>query len=350
MSDQECCPPMWLDDIFLKKMLEEKLRQDNIVIHRYNIEFATAIGQNLSSELFRLFVESSAGEFSLILKKRHESDKLHQINIPYQLYEKEIRFYEQYLPEIYTILKFIDEEEPLAPKVFYADIENEVMVLKDLQPEGFTVSNSETRVDRKSAEIFLRKLAKLHGASMIYNQTQKGRLEKHKMECYRIEGLFKNVYVNHMAAFLEEVKSWGEEFSEMIPKLEYISTNYLQLGDKMAKRKGISAIIHGDLWLSNFLFKKDPETKEPLDAIFIDFQLSCWASLSHDLINFFFTSLNEDDYQNHMTELVEVYYSHLERVLLKLNFKNLPTLDDLKLEIKENLFHGKFTFVISWFL
>lgn len=341
MSDQEYSHPEWLDDQFLRNLLEDKLRQDNIVIHGYRVATATSKGENMSSEVFRVGVESSSGEFALILKKRHESDELHSINIPYRLYEKEIRFYEQYLPEIYTILNFVNEKELLAPELFYADVEKEVIVLKDLKADGYAIANSETRVSRKSAEIFLRKLAKLHAASLIYNQMRKGALEKHQLEMFRVDGVFQKVFVSHIVAFVEEVKAWGDEFKAMIPQLEYISENYLELADRLATRKGLNVQLHGDLWFNNFLFKMDPESGEPLDALLIDFQLTCWASLGHDLVYFFYTSLNEADYQNHLPELIEVYYNHLERVLAKLNYKNIPTLEDVKLEVKKCLFHGK---------
>ena len=67
---------------------------------------------------------------------------------------------------------------------------------------------------------------------------------------------------------------------------------------EMVKPKNSFAVIcHGDLWLSNILFKysaisqTDQVEIKPNEVKFIDFQSARFASLATDLVLFLFTSV-----------------------------------------------------------
>ena len=67
---------------------------------------------------------------------------------------------------------------------------------------------------------------------------------------------------------------------------------------EMVRPKNAFAVIcHGDLWLSNILFKysamsqSDSSEVKPAEVKFIDFQSARFASLATDLVLFLFTSV-----------------------------------------------------------
>ena len=68
---------------------------------------------------------------------------------------------------------------------------------------------------------------------------------------------------------------------------------------EMVRPKNSFAVIcHGDLWLSNILFKygatyneSSGEDAKPTEVKFIDFQSARFASLATDLVLFLFTSV-----------------------------------------------------------
>ena len=71
-----------------------------------------------------------------------------------------------------------------------------------------------------------------------------------------------------------------------------------QIQMEMVRPKNAFAVIcHGDLWLSNILFKysatsqTDSSEVKPAEVKFIDFQSARFASLATDLVLFLFTSV-----------------------------------------------------------
>lgn len=339
MELQDYPIPKWLNVSFLKKILEEKLNQD-VKIHHFTVEPATKSGDNFTTDISRLVVSSSVGVYRLIVKKSFDAEN--NILKPYNIFAREIRFYTEYLPELYEILKSIDEFEELAPELFYSNVPDELLILKDLRDEGYSTVNRKDRVCREGAELMLKKLAKLHASSLICNLRKNGALEKYDYDVFRIKACFQNVFTNHMEAFLAAVKSWGSEFELMIPKLEYISEHYLELADRAVSAKGpLNVLAHNDLWFNNLLYKNESSKGRPSDVIFIDFQLTAWTSLAVDIIVFFYTSLNEVDYQDNFKDLIKIYHQNFERILKKLNYGPIPTVEDILKEVRNRQFHSK---------
>lgn len=344
MELQGVLVPDWLDNIFLKKIFQEKFIRE-VEIHEFTVEPATKSGDNFTTNLFRLKVSSSIGDFCLIVKKGFDSAE--NIMKPYDIFGREIRFYKEYLPELCEILKSIDEFEELAPELFYSDIEKELIIMKDLRIDNYSTVDRENRVSRAGAEIMLQKLAKLHASSIICNRRGNGHLEKIKYHVFHTKGVFQDVSINHIKAFLEAVKTWGSDFAPMIPKLEYILEHYLELADIPVSAAGrFNVLGHNDLWFNNLLFKNDI-SNGPIDILFIDFQLTSWTSLATDLIVFFYTSLNEEDYQENFTDLIAVYQKNLERILKKCNADFIPTVGDILKEVKDRHFHGRKNIVMQ---
>ena len=66
--------------------------------------------------------------------------------------------------------------------------------------------------------------------------------------------------------------------------------------EMVTPRNQFAVICHGDLWLSNILFKygaihADTTETKPMEVKFIDFQSARFASLATDLVLFLFTSV-----------------------------------------------------------
>jgi hypothetical protein len=72
----------------------------------------------------------------------------------------------------------------------------------------------------------------------------------------------------------------------------------------------------------------------------VDYQECFWGSPGIDLNHFLLTSCNFDVIQNHVDELIKVYYEHLSDALSKLNYSNIPSLDDIRKEYERKLAQG----------
>lgn len=342
MTEQDYIIPQWLDKPYLQSVLRKNAGESECPeVIDFSVKVATKKGENYSSEMFRIALATSDGEkHSLILKKPHTEKDRSSVVDAYDFFGKEIRFYTKYLSALDDILRSVDEFEGLTPELIYCDVDNEVLIMKDLSQEGFATGDRVNRVCRKTAKVFMRKLAKYHAATLILNQKMNGELEKVIFDSFIVDGPFRAYFEQHPHALVEEVKSWGPEYESLVPKLERIAESYCKVAHNATiSKRGLNVLVHGDPWYTNLLVQKSENAVE--DVRMIDFQLNSWASLAIDLLYFFFRALNEEDYEDGLDYLLEIYHGHLERVLRKLDYENIPNFDDIKGEIRDNFFHGE---------
>lgn len=334
MGDQDFKIPVWVDEEFLLKVLRAKFKNEDVQVHSYNVKVGTNKGDGFASEMFSVLVESSLGTFPLLLKKPHEIPERREMVQGFDLYTREIFFYERVCPAIVEILESVDEYEVFAPEMFYTERETDLLVMRDLRGNGYKTGDRTNRVPKELAETALRKLAKFHAASLVLNKKWSGELEKQNFKLF--DGPFNDIIRDNIRTLAREMKNWGSEFEALIPKFEECANHYTSLGQQnVCSKQGLNLLIHGDLWFNNLLLKGGPDP----DALLIDFQTVSWASLGIDLVYFSITSLNEQDFENR-EDLIRVYHSHLERVLTKLNWKDVPTFDMVLAEYKDTFFHA----------
>lgn len=334
--------PSWLTKPLLQTILCTKYGQNTSTeIQEFSVHLTTKKGDTFGGDIFRICIQTTAGkEYSLIAKKPYAEAKQRNVVEAYNFYGKEIKFYTKYSTKFQEILKSVHEHEEIVPELIYCDVDEQLLVLNDLRPAGFIPGNRESRLDRETAQIVMRKLAKLHAASIILNQQLNGELEKDPFDVFSIDGPFRGAFKRYFIAVLDEAKKWGQGFKSICEKLKKIEGIYAEVAHQATiSKRGLNVLVHGDLWYTNVLVKK----AVPKDVQLIDFQFIGWASLTTDLLHFIFRSLNEEDYQNGFDYLVEIYHSELARVLHKLQYHEIPTLEDIKMEIHDHLFHGKQT-------
>lgn len=340
---QDFSIPQWLNSFFIKSVLEAKFPQEpKVGIYSLNVEVGSNKGDGMVSEMFRLKVESSVGKFSLILKKPHSCEEKYNIMVPYNMFHKEIVFYANFFPAIRAALESVEEYETIVPEMFYADKASEVIILDDLKPLGYTTLERHKRVSYEEALILMRKLAKLHAGSMVANAKEGGQFAVRTFDSFRVDGAFRDIMLNHVRAFHGELLSWGEEFAAVADKWELFTEHFLRLAEEnILSRRELNVLIHADLWFTNVMAKHASENAGVEDVLLIDFQTSSWGSLAIDLLHFCFTSLNEEDYEQRMDELIGVYQGHLERVLRKHKWGNVPTKEEILREVDDKIVHGE---------
>lgn len=343
MSFQDFVIPSWLDKAFFNTVLSSKYGP-TCAVAEMSVSVATKKGDHYSSEMFRVHLSTTDGHnHFLILKQPHSDRSKSAIVEAYDFFGKEIRLYTSQLPALEEILQSVDEGEPLAPELFYCDPSTQVLILQDLSHDGYNTGQRETRVCRQGGIVFMRKLAKFHAASIILNQRLNGDLERVIFDSFCSDGPFAAYFDQHPFALVEEVTSWGEEFASLVPKLERIAASYRTLAHSATRsQRGLNVLVHGDPWYTNLLLKKDESGDGVEDVRMIDFQLTSWASLATDILNFCFRSLNEVDYEGGLDYLVQEYHGHISRVLKRLNYDKVPTLEDITAEIHDHFFHGEF--------
>lgn len=146
-----------------------------------------------------------------------------------------------------------------------------------------------------------------------------------------------------MTAILELISTWPT-FNVYTKKLQRLMPNLVKRARSAFEPSagcGFNALIHGDLWTANVLFKHQSNTA--VDLKLIDFQFSCWSSPAIDLHFLLNTSMRYEVHVNQLHELVRWYYSNLVTALTQLEYVNhIPTEDEFNADFKKRNIIGKF--------
>lgn len=319
----------------------------DLEIAEFSVKSGSGSGESYGGDLFRIRIGApDASYYSFILKTPHSDDYKRSIVTVYDFYGKEGTFYQKYSQPLHEILKSAGEYERLTPELIYCNEDDHVLILKNLSPEGYLPGVRGIRLCYATAEVVMRKMAKLHASSMVLNWNMKGQLEELAFDMFCKDGPFLEHFLWFFDDLTEAIRSSEDkDYESILLKLKVIKEDYPNLAHRATtSKRGLNALNHGDLWYTNVLAKKTGSIVE--DVQLIDFQLMGWASISTDLLCFFFRSLNEEDYQHGFDELVKVYHDNLSRVLLKMNYPKIPSLDDILAELKDNFLHGTFSGVL----
>lgn len=162
--------------------------------------------------------------------------------------------------------------------------------------------DQDSGLDRRHSELVIRELAKFHaisycmkGGRNAFVTEQYPYLAEDSLYRASTEGFTKRTITPVMATLAELLRN-TEEYVEHYDWFVGLARNFHRIQMEMVRPKNRFAVIcHGDLWLSNVLFKygtvADTGETLPAEVKFIDFQSARFASLATDLILFLFTSV-----------------------------------------------------------
>ncbi|KAF4526735.1 hypothetical protein B566_EDAN015305 [Ephemera danica] len=358
-------PPSYLTTSFIQTALRTK--HPNIVVTNLNLVPAVGSGENYVTIVFRAAVETNEGPFHLILKCIPETEHRAKMANENGLTEREMRFYKKVLPIYEQFLPGDDHPtRPTTPFCYYTIKQGlvDVIVLKDLKPDGYRTANRHLGLDKQHCELAFTELAKLHALSIKF------RIENPELFEKEIAMEFKeNLYVERnrelFNVFLENaVKNVAKgirdnfpyRYHSLTPTMELVSTKgfqmmleMLQVGDDELNDR-ILVLSHGDFWSNNMLFQYDsPESKIPKNCCTLDFQLGRCGSPITDLIYFLFSSTTKLTRMQHIDYLLKLYFDQVYVKLEHLNIhKPLPknmfytSMKELKEDFKKYILYGLF--------
>lgn len=345
---QDFVVPEWLNKDYLLRVLETDFQcpTGEIKLDKFRVESATNKGDNYASEMFRITLEfSKAGKAlrkRIILKKDHTDKEVNQYFEAYNLYSTEINYYRLCQPPLEKILRSLGETTSLSPRmIFYKD---PVFIMEDMAELNYRTVDRMARFDKDTAKLVLLKLARLHATSMVYNRESGGVLAKTmKRNLFATEEGFVKILLKKLDILIEDMKSWGPEYSCIIPKMATLRKDYYKINERsMVPSEGMGVLLHGDAWVNNILIRFDANNRAD-DALLIDLQISSWSSPAIDLLYFMFTSLNEPDYQDQLKfyGFLKFYYDEFSRILRLCKYSSVPSLGQLHQEINSRLTYGK---------
>ncbi|XP_075228396.1 uncharacterized protein LOC142328471 [Lycorma delicatula] len=330
--------PAWITKDFIRKALENgsDSSSDSIIIENIDVDSPVAKGNNYACEILRVKVEyKKSGDdellkTSLILKSLTEASGLADFMLQLGIIEKEVMIYNELIPKYKSV--FGDRWGDLTPKSFFSTEKN-VIILEDLKFKGYEMADRMKQLNFEECKIAFSALSKYHAASV----------KLYELEPELIIKVGREVFYNRdlPVSFREDLKNFFKPFIQeatKLPKMQkyikylenFVNKSWDILCDIFkSKEDEFNVLNHGDLWVTNMLFKY--VDNKPIEVKLIDLQVSRYASPGIDILYFFHSSVQEEVRVNKYEELLNIYLKELnanlemfgsEKRLDKMELKN----------------------------
>lgn len=324
-----------------KRALKIVATEQGFVTYKIDIESGSKLGDGYMSVIVRatiigtkalkdaIEIKDASHEFTVLCKIQVLSKARREFTNSNEAFKREISLYNDYLPE----LEKLQLEHGISvtegffnyPKCYYAeyDIETDdaIIVMKDMRDEGYKLANKYKPLDIGICEIVVQGLGKLHALSfalekkrpeLFVNFKKYGDIMAKIMTQPQTQQMWDSIF----PAAINSLRGEHPKIEEKIHKLrENLSEEFLFLVDDKNSGK-FSVVGHGDSWTNNFLFKFGLKN-QPEDIIFIDWQVSRYASPVLDLVYFLFTATDKDTRDHHFANLLKLYHDSFSTLLRK---------------------------------
>ncbi|XP_067007875.2 uncharacterized protein [Anabrus simplex] len=253
-------------------------------------------------------------------------------------YVKEISIYTSIFEE-FRKYGLIPQETPWAPKCFLT--RSDLLVMEDLISAGFRMFNKFEYMDFPHCKIVLSTLARLHAASIIYEEKEKLRTGRNCSlnELFPVT-LFETMYPGDPENVMSITMRTGiKSVLEMIKVMEnygmkskYLNTILQSFKQKAElifeyvkpSNKYRNVVSHGDLWPNNLMFRYAENSGVPEEVRLVDYQMVRYAPPALDVMSFLHLVTNREFRRNNLETLLSLYHGQLVRVLERHDVNVIP--------------------------
>lgn len=230
----------------------------------YHVDYICGKSENYIANIFRVFIKGTGNEnnnFSAIIKTLINTTRQ---ELFHELHKREVIAYEKVISRFIEMQNSIDDNLRLVLcECIYSSIKksNEVMILKDMELDGFVTDNKLARYEDLTFDqvsSVLSELAKFHALSFVFEKKDRDAFDQTILGFEDI--LFQNNFLNKSKLrnyFYESYEMSVNLVSdfEVKKKLEEIRDNILEILQMYAKSGKTNVMCHGDCWINNMLFK-----------------------------------------------------------------------------------------------
>ncbi|KAJ8925785.1 hypothetical protein NQ315_009635 [Exocentrus adspersus] len=243
-------------------------------------------------------------------------------------YDREAYLYSTIFP---TFTKFQHENQvedlfksvPICYKTI-ADEKLVVIILEDLKQNGYRLHDRKNPMDLNHLKLVLREYGKFHAVSFALRHKRKEDFKKlvnnfSDSMINIIDDAWKQMIKESFVKVCGTMKEIGKlELYEVCNSILQKDPGDLMLG-LLKTDEAQSAVLHGDCWNNNFLFKYKVENNKmfPLQVAIVDWQLARLHSPVLDLSYFLYSTSSEEQLER-FDELLEGYYSSFSSTIREL--------------------------------
>ncbi|CAD7091514.1 unnamed protein product [Hermetia illucens] len=341
--------PEYLDEQFFKEVLVNQAGFEDVKIFSLDFSMGSSPGENYLSFIYRVqVVYTLKGPENIetnFIVKSIPLDGAREAFVEMDIFDSERVMYIDILPQIESCL----DNMKIAPKCYYVT-SNPIatMVFEDMKVPGYRIADRVKGLDLDHSKIILTKLAQYHAGGMLLLEKEPSLTASALLK----RGIFSSVTLTpnnigkglcmNASRLIGHASKW-HGYEKIMDRLQDCHKNET-LDDKILdtirpSSDDILTICHGDCWVNNFLFKYKEDS--PIDAVFVDFQGSMRGSIGLDINYFFASSLQIDILRNNRDQLIEeAYYPAFRAALERGFYKNIPTVQNVKDEIKRKAMFG----------
>ncbi|XP_036325752.1 uncharacterized protein LOC118738849 [Rhagoletis pomonella] len=242
--------------------------------------------------------------------------------------------YAQVLPEINKTLRSCGLQ-PISPMVYYTlKTAGETHFFEDLTPRGYVIRPRTIGYDEDETRLLFKRLGEYHAASLIYTESHpavQGKMRQFyavsdpALELCIEDQMYDNI--EHVAKIMETWPGYESIIAKMRKHTrEVFRSKFLPLFD--ASQAKLALVLHGDMWIANLLLQYNNNDGKAEDAVFLDYQNSCYGSPAIDIHNLFMTSVQLSVLAHSYDDIIAHYYAAFRSTLLvaKYPVERIPTL------------------------
>lgn len=323
-------------DSFLESSLKVKVLE-------YTLKPLTKLGDNWSNTLLALAVKllknkdtNEVETLNLVCKIMKSGEKSEKSSRPFA---KEIYFFSVIVPafEHFEEMKNVPEIDRIDgfPRYFGSRFSldpnaekpnsDAVLLLENIKYSNYFTKDRKCSLEKDETMALLKKLAKMHALgialrgkiSEVFKLTKKPHEDHSKAREEILKSL--QIVTNYLRSvhgiYPEKVLAAIEQ--QCVVCMEYILKS--SDGDQ-SNDTPFTTITHHDLWITNFMIKKDGTGENTeIQAKILDFETCEYESFAHDLIYFLMMCVHVDDLKTNFKLFIEYYHSEFTKTLKMLN-------------------------------
>ncbi|XP_049548919.1 uncharacterized protein LOC125959927 [Anopheles darlingi] len=354
--------PDFFNESLIQGILQEKLGIPTVHIDSFTGNLATKPGDNYSSDVFSVIVHYNGRQEAvrLLAKIIVDVGLVKEFADRLGLFDKEVDTFRHLLPTLSAIVSPAGTEPVLfGARCYYAAKQPaETIVFDDLKALGYRLyDRTKGGLDFEHCALVMEKIGLFHAASMAF--VVKGSKELELFTNRYAHGLVRagddvqrnpalGMFQSGLEKFLEVAKDWPELNRTILAKLEALQPLYTQriiecYTAEDSTPDGFKVLNHGDLWSSNMMFRYDADdSNDAREVMFVDYQLSNYASPGLDLAYFLYTSSQQEVLEHRITDLLHLYHRSLLTGLTLAGYHGhpVPTFDAVQRQFERYEFIG----------
>lgn len=286
--------PAWLSEIYFQNILQQEHCDNSVKVNYLKVQQCGGEGESYVGKMFRVGAyytaekSSETVQFKSFIVKTMSDHKIAAESLGkdnYNVQFKEMEMYQRIAPEMRRVLESINEDADIIPLAAAVDYEHEVFVLEDLVEKNFVMADRLKGLDMSHLLMALRKLARMHAASVILHENDSSIFKNHDKGIFsRKTDVFNVMFDSLCELFVDEVATW-EGYEYYAEKLLKVKPKMIENAHKCfdCDDGDFRVLTHGDIWTNNMMFKYNDDG-DLVDCTLIDFQFTSYASPAIDLL------------------------------------------------------------------